>query len=561
MHTPFDTTATIEILAKGALKGARLSIQSSTWEPPFGHEIDLCAATPLQQAQLADCGITALGLYRNPDRMAVLDLTGVGSVLPEGVHTFSLVASDIFGRVSEPVTLTVESTPINVTATGLGSVYGSGEAMIEVAYNGTNPGSDISFEVMNDYGIPEPARIISWNEKNATRALETHVYEYVIEMPEASRSEVPVRVLLLGEPIQTITITQTFPSYEVESDALATGVRLRVKTEEPSMLGAVTRGLRVFVAGGSNANVSRDASKGLITISSLTPATDYNAGITLLPGANPEIQKNVAFRTEDATPLTNGNFTDLTKTIDQQINAGGQYKYGLNTMINKATVQADEPTGWASVNSLTCWLGSDPLNTWFAVPSTLAEPGSVTLRSVAYDHHGTMPALDNHGLSVRAKYSRNKPSSWSGYAAGELFLGSYSYDGSEHRQDGISFASRPASVTYSYICTPVSGEQGVAYIAVLDASGSVIAERSEKIPAGSGTRTLSLPQYPFGVKGATLRLGFKSSDAAVPAAPVPSDIADVTNTTSLSGQTLGANAYKSLCTGSTLKLTNVTLNY
>lgn len=560
-YSELSSPAKIDILAKGGLKSARLSVQSATWEPPFGTEIDLCAATPAQQAQLTACGISAMGLYRNPDRMAVIDLTGVGRVLPEGVHTFSLVATDLFGRTSEPVTLTVDSSPITVSATALGSVFGSGEAMIEVAYNGKNPDSDISFEVMNDYGIAEPVRIISWSENTGTRALATRSYTFVIEMPASSRVEVPVRVLLRGEQAQMISVAQSFPQYEVEADALATSVRLRVKTDDDSMLGAVTRGLRFFVAGGSDATVSRDDSKGLVTIAGLHPATDYSAGITLLPGSDPEIQQHVAFRTEAATALANGSFTDLAMTINTQMNAGGQYKYGMTTMQNKTTVQASEPTGWASVNALTCWLGSTPLNTWFAVPSTMASTGSVTLRSVAYDHQGTLPALDNHGLSVRAKYSRNKPSSWSGYAAGELFLGSYTYDGTEHRTDGISFASRPASVSYTYSYAPVSGEKGLVYVAVLDASGSVIAERSEQISAGSGTRTLALPQYPFGVKGATLRLGFKSSDAAVPTAPVPSDIADVTNTTSLSGQTLGVNAYKSLCTGSALTLTNVTLNY
>lgn len=560
-HTPLSEAAKIDILAKGGLKSARLSVQSSTWTPPFGTEIDLCAATPAQQAQLADCGITAMGLYRNPDRMAVVDLTGVGRVLPEGTHTFSLVTTDIFGRASEPVSLTVDASALSVSATAKGSVFGSGEAEIEVVYNGLNPGEDISFEVMNDYGIAEPARIISWSEKQGTRALAMHTFIYVIEMPESGRLEVPVRVMLRGEEVQTVKVEQTFPKYEVESDALSTSVRLRVKTEDAVLLSSVTRSLRVFVAGGSDATVSRDTTKGLITIAGLTPSTDYNAGVTLLPGTSPEIQQNVTFRTEDATPAPNGNFTDLATTINSQINAGGEYKYGMTTMQNKATVLATEPTGWASVNSLTCYLGSNPVNTWFCVPSTLASNGSVTLRSVAYDHHGTLPALDNHGLSVRAKYSRNKPSSWSGYAAGELFLGSYSYDGTEHRADGITFNCRPSSVSYTYKYAPVSGEQGVAYIAVIDASGAVIAERSEKIAAGEGTRTIALPEYPFGVKVATLRLGFKSSDAATPAAPVPSDIADVTNTTSLSGQTLGANAYKSLCTGSTLTLTNVTLNY
>ncbi len=554
--------AKMNVIARGGLGSATLSVQSSTWTPPFGSELDLLKATPAQQAQLAECGIAAMGFFQNPDRMALLDLTGVGRVLPEGIHAFTLVATDSYGRASEPLTLTLDSSPISVSATAKGTLFGSGRGEVEVAYNGSNPDTDISFEVMNDFGIAEPARIVSWSE-TTTRALQTRTYTYVIEIPETDRVEIPVRVLHCGQEVQMVSMTQSFPAYEVEADAMATSVRLRFTTEDPSALGAVTRSMRVFVTGGSEATVSRDADHGLLTLKGLSPDTDYTLSTSILPGADPRKEHTLSVHTEAATPLANGDFTDLATTISSSMNAGGPYKYGATNMQNHTTVEAKEPKGWASVNALTCWLGSNPLNTWFVVPSTLASTGSVTLRSVAYDHAGTLPSLDNHGLSVRAKYSRNAPTSWSGYAAGELFLGTYTYDGTAHRTDGVAFASRPASVTYTYNFTPASGtsEQGVVYMAVVDASGNVLAENTQAIPSGSGTRTLAMPEYPFGAKGATLRLGFKSSDAQKPAAPVPSNFQDVTNTTGLSGQTIATNAYKSLCTGSTLTLSGVTLNY
>ena len=230
-------------------------------------------------------------------------------------------------------------------------------------------------------------------------------------------------------------------------------------------------------------------------------------------------------------------------------------------MQNYCELLVSEPTGWASINSKTCYTGSNPQNTWFMVPSTLASDGKVLIRSVAYDHHGTMPALDNHGLSVRAKYSRNAPGSIANKAAGELFLGSYSFDGTEHRVDGIAFASRPASISFDCTYEGIENEKGWMYIAVLDESGNIISQGEKDIDA-SGAYTVPLQYGKKGVKAAKLRVRFISAKGDNVAAPIPTDLADVTNTTSLSGQNLGNdNKYKSLCVGSRLTLTSVKLNY
>ena len=227
---------------------------------------------------------------------------------------------------------------------------------------------------------------------------------------------------------------------------------------------------------------------------------------------------------------------------------------------------ADVPEGWATVNSRTCFEGSQNRNTWFMVPSTMASSGEVLLRSVAYDHNGTDPALDDHELNPRAKYSRNAPASFSSYAAGELFLGTYSYTSSgENRVDGVSFSTRPSSISFQYRYVPANNEVAEMTVSVLDSRGTVIASGRLDLAAASSNQTksvaLTYSAASFGKKAATLRVGFKSTKGSNVSAPVPSDLADVTNWTSLSGQNIPTNQYKSLCVGSKLWISNVHLGY
>ena len=102
------------------------------------------------------------------------------------------------------------------------------------------------------------------------------------------------------------------------------------------------------------------------------------------------------------------------------------------------------------------------------VPSTFIDAnGAVVIRSVAYSHEGVEPeGVTNGGLST--KYFNGTAPDFQFRSSGELFLGSYDFTGSANRKDGISFASRPSSVTFDYSYVPYNSEMGDVYVAVLD---------------------------------------------------------------------------------------------
>lgn len=117
-------------------------------------------------------------------------------------------------------------------------------------------------------------------------------------------------------------------------------------------------------------------------------------------------------------------------------------------------------------------------------------------------------------------------------------------------------------MTFEYTYAPNGSDAAVAHIDVLDASGNVIATASTTLAAASSstTKTLTLPNYNFGVKAASLRIGFKSSNATLPPITVPTGSA-LDENAGLGNKTIGANSYHAVATGSVLTVANVKLNY
>lgn len=570
-YSSVDNALEMTVMGKGGIRSAVLTTESTTWTPPFGASVDLCGASAELRSQLEGCGISAVGLYTNPDRMAKVMLTALPEHLPEGRHAFTLTVTDVLGRISEPVTLILDSSPVSVTATAQGMTFGEGQAVVMVEYNGTNPQANITFEAMDENGRYQPAAVLSCVEQTRTRALDARTYAFTIEMPHSTRENIPVRVLHNGVNVADLNIAVSYPEYTVETDAMATSLRVRVSAADDVTRKAVAENLRVMLSGGTVGSLTRDAENGMVTVTGLSAGTAYTAGLTVRPGNDPTIEHEVSFTTEAAADVPNGDFSDIYETVNTGvITAGGDYKITIiGTNRNKSSVVASEPREWASVNQKTCYVGAAVKNTWFMVTSTYADNGRMVLRNVAYDHNGTLPETDSKGAAGLGKYWSSKaPESFASRAAGELFLGSYTFAGGvETRNEGLAFASRPSSLSFEYSYVPDGDDRATVSVMVLGEGGEVLssADRVLEASAGMTSVTVTLPAtYPFGRKASMLKVGFKSSDRGDDApVTVPSGDAlkDISNTAAGGGITIAANAYKSLATGSVLTLDNVKLNY
>ena len=569
------------VISHGGLKEVILTVASDSFTPQFGKEINLMEANASQQQQLADLGIDVRGIFKNPDQMAYIDISELPMHLPAGSYTVSVVAKDSFTRVSDPASITFTAVAPTLEVTPLSAMAGINQGSLEVSYNGSNPEKDITFQALNKNGIFVDSPVITCTKATRTRSIPVNDYIFTIQLADTDHDPIPVKVFLYGNEVKTVNLKVEEPSFSLASDGFATKAYIKVEASD-DQLALITANLRLFKDGAAIPDgniVSRNTENGIITISGLEPSHSYQIQGTLRSSVSDNNPK-VTVQTESDLQLANGGFDQVERTINETINSGGQYKAGSSSsrfVYNTADVVVDVPlrsTGWATLNPLTYFTGSTSKNTWFMVPSTFMDAnGAVVIRSVAYSHEGVEPeGVTNGGLST--KYFNGTAPDFQFRSSGELFLGSYDFTGSANRKDGISFASRPSSVTFDYSYVPYNSEMGDVYVAVLDASGNVIASKTVNITSASNSSmTVTLPEYEYGRKAASLRISFRSSNGSV-STKVPSgddlnERYDADNSVlnahvsppSGSGFHVPDNLYKALSTGSVLTVDNVKLNY
>lgn len=501
--TGSGVTLKMNVKAEGKIKSAVLTVESDNYTPEWGAEYDLCKAFEDNKVSMIQkAGIDAIGFGftgQPTDMDGFLTLTDFGKSLPNGVHTISLKVTDQTGKVSEPAVVILNSEEISIDMVGEPTiVYGSGQAVITLDYNGINPDSDISFMAIGSDGYYTSAKIISCEENTATRAFEKKRYVFTVELPVTTKSSIGIQVYhkqtkLVGE----FQVPVTVPAYQIaEYDAFCKYAYLKITTPDstdPSVLAAVINNLYIKGNGNELNIASRDASNGIVTLSGLTPATTYalTSSITYSETKSSEKDNSIwnnngNIVTETELQVPNGDFEELVETINTKINQGGKWT-NMNTSSaaqyqTTLTMQVKEPTSWVSSNSLTCNLDANNQNSWYVIPSVyntslswishqpeakvmgIGQPATdttadiyknvksqsktnaMTIRNVAWDING--PDIAVNKQTGKTDYSNyfcsNKPSSIANRTAGYMYLGTST-------EQGTNFASRPAKLKGYYI--------------------------------------------------------------------------------------------------------------
>lgn len=555
------------VFSFAGLKSAQLTVVApGGYTPPFGSSVELVNADAATQQALISAGVDAAGFFRNPDKMGVVNVASFLSKLPAGSYTVELQVVDAMTRTSEPLKLHADVWNVEMTLTAVGNVDFMGdEVTLDILTNCPAIKDNITFQA------PDASnRMVDAPVKSVTQLPDTRtsgvVLRYVVGIEPQVRTSLDIRASL-GDKVRDVNVPMTAPEYTILADAFSRKVVLKVEADNDDVARKIFDLLR-FTIGATEiptANVSHEPSSKFVTISGLTPSTSY----ALKAHCGDFVKELPEFVTETETPVANGNFNASTKTIDiNPIAVGGQYtgtafsnpKYTIKSSIERMT-----PDGWANLNPITCWTGASNLNTWFVVPSTWTEEGRTVIRTVGYSHNGTTPDLTK---KTAVYYCQNAPSASDlTVSSGELFLGSYSFNGTSSRTDGILWASRPSSLSFDYSYVPYNNEQGEAYVQILDAEGKVLASQDITLAASSSmtTKSVALSGYPFGVKAASLRIGFRSTKQGLaPTVSIPSGTAlneGVNAGNFTSPPQLAANSYHAVATGSVLTIDNVTLGY
>lgn len=562
------------VFAFGGFKSASLTVSGGT---ALNGTYELVNADADTQAKLKTIGIDCAGLFRNNEKqkMAVVNFRDfIANLSSVGDYKVSMTVTDALGRTIAPKdipTLQAKVSNVEYEIAAEKPKFLGTDMALTVSTNCPELKNAIKFNIDGENATYTVADVPAVSE--ATRANYPYQFKYNLKVKKITDSKVNVKTIYGTQssfPTSGGTdVDVDMPQYTVDTDAFAKKVRMRVNYEDETVRKYIVENATIYK--GSSIvqpdNIKRNADTGIIEISGLNSATPYNDySFTLGSKKANNSTAIAAFTTEAETDVPNGNFASLETTINiSKIDAGGQWQYGANKRTNYSSILVSEPTGWASVNAKTCYENSSTKNTWFMVPSTLAKVGEVLVRSVAYDHAGTLPSTDNMGVSTRPKYSQKAPSAFAGASSGELFLGTYSFNGSESRSEGVGFSSRPSSMTFTYTYIPYNNESGEVYVKAIDASNAVIWTTSETISLQTSqtSKTIALPDFEFGKKIAKLVIGFKSTKGDNISYNIPTGEAlkDTDSKGISSGHEIPTNEYKSLCVGSQLTVTSVKLNY
>lgn len=562
-----------DLYAFGGFREVNLKVANTngTYVPAFGTNVNLINADATTQAQLADAGVKVSGLFRNPDKMAVVNVKNFLGNLPAGEYSVKVEVVDALGRLStetveNPVELTATVTKTEYSIISAGNIdYLANEAQVVVNTNSQQLKNRIKFRVNN-----AEATIKSVTEGGAapapkrtrTRAELPYTYTYTLDVPQATTASVAVESSY-GKLKATVNVTVNGPAYEVVSDAFARFAVFGIETDNAEMKEYLTKNLTVYNgnAAVTPGNITRDVQNGFITVKGLSAGRAYEGYSLKL---NDVFEKSVpSFTTETETDVPNGNFSENGDHIYfNKIETGGKFGTGIagSTYQWTTTIDRYAPAGWASLNAKTAYSGSNPLNTWFVVPSTYLDNGVCVIRTVGYHHNGTVPDLDKGAFKT---YNGKAPGNLE-ISEGVLFLGSYSFDGTEHRENGVPFSSRPMSMTFDYKYSPLDGHQAQADLIVLDSDNNEIARETAylSISPDMQTRTIKIANYPFGRKAAKLYVRFRSMrDDTTPSLNIPSGRSLEISGHNGASNKIPANEYKAFAVGSVLTLDNVKLGY
>lgn len=504
---------------------------------------------------LKSIGIDARGFDAAPSgadnkSMGYVDVSQMCKLLT-GSYALTLNVTDNLGRVAEAGNVILSNEPVTakISESGNEVAFGSTEATLYVSYNGEDPQNEIKFTT--DQG---ECTVLGIEEVPVTRSVATRTYKCRVQLPgKIYNDKINITPVIKGVPQTPCEIAVALPHYEIETDAFATWVKVRVTSDDDAEL---AEHIQVQI----NGTILTGLKNGEIyNVAGLTPGQPYYVKKSF---DGKEWDNHDQFTTEAAAEIPNGNFNNIVKdSINSGSNllqVGGQYNVSSNYTL-KSSFKLDAPTDWATLNSLTAYSGSTNWNTWFVVPSTWVENGQAIIRSVGYNHAGTTPAKSGGAFNTKY-YCENAPSANQlNNVAGELFLGEYSYTGTESRSNGIAFASRPSKFTFDYEYTAVNSEdKGVAEIHLYDATGNALISKTEELTQ-SGTITVDC-SYQFGTSASKLYISFRSSNQAKAPINIPNGSA-LDEGQSLGNHNLSANSYHAVATGSKLIIDNVTAHY
>ena len=461
-HSPADSPMKFTAYVPAGIQAATFTVNSDSYTPPFGREVDLASADGAVQSQLAAAGIKVLGLFKNPDKLATVDFSGLIEQLPAGTHTITLQMKDRLTRVNAPVSVTVVNAPLELSFLSAPVCpFGSTSATVNISYNGTDPRRDITVQGLNDDGVWVDCPVTSAAATNAkarksrSDAFPSKAYALGVTVPVTTR-DIQVRIYYKGVQKATGVIKR---GYAVEANAFARHAILTVKTNKESIASTVNS-LRVYdgekeLGAG---NITRDPANGTVTITNLKGSTRYHLYFTTASSGSSFTDADVAFTTESEAQVENAGMENW---YSEKVHS--QKTLGIGEDIYRWFPNAQGSNYWGTRNATTTGQSTGTTCYYTSFSGTINSGNAAEISTLGW------------GKGVTFGGANDKPQ----VTAGMLFMGSHSYSGSETTFEpsketfdyGRSFTSRPTSLSFDYKFTSHNSEAFKAYVVIENRAG------------------------------------------------------------------------------------------
>ena len=550
-YSPAPGQIKANIIAQSKISAVYLNTEStSLTSQGWPATIDLTKANQAEIAILKSLGLNAIGIWKNPDVMGVIDFTdvfthlGVSLGYEESEHKFSIQVKDRYGKLSEEYVFSVLSGAGHVNILSGVAEVGLKTIIAEIEYNGSCNLSDVTFEMRNLTGTFDKLTLTEVTPV----AGQAGTYTVKLTSDKAILSSHTVRATF-GSSTSDFDLVVKTPPFVIEAspnDAFAHSATITIDCEEADDA-AVAQNLTFTLNGRVWENYTINGAD--VTFTRLRAGTKYTIEAS---NNDNSASAEITTETEDHLPGCDHGDTD-----DHSVGFGtsswanptklGDYQYLWTTS-----------TGWGTMNELTTsTYGSGSGNgfntggcSYKATSGTIPANGRSTQSFVNGGRAGTTTHADGH-TTGNASLHKDKQNSgtnaalirtvgWgSGNSAhgdaniftdakdnnafgtcqnmtpGELYLGEYT-DGPQY---GIPFTSRPSGVSFYYhydVTTSGNGDYGTAKIEVCDADGVTIAADSIKLEERStyakNPTSIYLDYKKGAKKAARIKIIFRSTD-------------------------------------------------
>lgn len=449
----------LNIIARGGIASVRMTTESATLrQQGWPAELDLIAADAAMQATLRQLGLKPLGIWQNPDKMAVIDLTDVLahlSVTAAGAteSSFAFEVTDRYTKTSEPVSLTVNLIKLNLEITGHGAMlYDADNVDLTLAYNGSDIENNVAIQVKNDRGTWDNLTI------NSVESASEGVYTVNVALPSRADKALTFRAtsktgLTSGEvEVPVVEPNVTLEGRDLDTFATYTLVKAGGEAAEGMQFEYSTDGGETYTKTTSTAMAD-----GYFRVSGLPAASTVLVRVNDADHAS----RPVTVNTEAATQLPNAKMENWYQTKAAHSQTTG---FGMDAYVVYPSLQG-ENSFWSTRNALTTATGSGPTPYYVSYSGTRSTAGvSGNAAEISTLGYGEGSTFTGSGGTCKHK------------AAGMLFIGEHSAtsETSEVFDYGKPFTSRPTGFSFSYKYIPYNNDSMKAYIVVENRDNGVV---------------------------------------------------------------------------------------